>query len=59
MKQWTFWKANVADADTPPTARGSARRSAGVVKDTTHMAVIDKDGNVFDVTPSGGWIPAR
>ena len=21
------------------------------------MAVIDKDGNVFDVTPSGGWIP--
>ena len=21
------------------------------------MAVIDKDGNIFDVTPSGGWIP--
>ena len=31
--------------------------SAGVVKDTTHMAVIDKDGNIFDVTPSGGWMP--
>ena len=48
------------------TARGSRRASqgeslgldsAGVSKDTTHMAVIDKDGNVFDVTPSGGWIP--
>ena len=25
-------------------------------KDTTHMAVIDKEGNIFDVTPSGGWI---
>ena len=31
--------------------------SAGVSKDTTHMAIIDKAGNVFDVTPSGGWIP--
>jgi gamma-glutamyltranspeptidase/glutathione hydrolase len=31
--------------------------SAGVSKDTTHMAVIDKAGNVFDVTPSGGWVP--
>ena len=25
-------------------------------KDTTHIAIIDKDGNVFDSTPSGGWI---
>jgi gamma-glutamyltranspeptidase/glutathione hydrolase len=30
--------------------------SAGVSKDTTHISIIDKDGNVFDVTPSGGWI---
>jgi gamma-glutamyltranspeptidase/glutathione hydrolase len=30
--------------------------SGGVSKDTTHIAVIDKDGNIFDVTPSGGWI---
>ena len=21
------------------------------------MAIVDRDGNVFDVTPSGGWIP--
>jgi len=26
------------------------------LKDTTHIAVIDKDGNIFDATPSGGWI---
>jgi gamma-glutamyltranspeptidase/glutathione hydrolase len=26
------------------------------MKDTTHMAIVDRDGNVFDVTPSGGWV---
>ena len=26
------------------------------MKDTTHLAIIDKDGNMFDATPSGGWI---
>ena len=26
------------------------------LKDTTHISVIDKDGNIFDSTPSGGWI---
>ena len=26
------------------------------LKDTSHVAIIDKDGNVFDSTPSGGWI---
>ncbi len=30
--------------------------SAGIPKDTTHMSVIDKDGNMFDTTSSGGWI---
>ncbi|MGE0460119.1 MAG: gamma-glutamyltransferase family protein [Vicinamibacterales bacterium] len=30
--------------------------SAGVSKDTTHMAIVDRDGNVFDATPSGGWV---
>jgi len=55
VKQWTFWKANETGAATPRTA--SQGDSAGIVKDTTHMAVIDKDGNIFDVTPSGGWVP--
>jgi gamma-glutamyltranspeptidase/glutathione hydrolase len=62
VKQWTFWKANVENGVTPRTP-GDERLaslgldSGGVSKDTTHMAVIDKDGNIFDVTPSGGWVP--
>ena len=55
VKQWPFWKANVENGATPRT--GVSDDSAGVVKDTTHMAIIDKDGNIFDVTPSGGWVP--
>lgn len=57
VKQWTLWKANVGNANTPRTEPGAAADSSGIVKDTTHMAVIDKDGNIFDVTPSGGWVP--
>ena len=30
--------------------------SAGIPKDTTHMSVIDKDGDMFDTTSSDGWI---
>jgi gamma-glutamyltranspeptidase / glutathione hydrolase len=62
VKQWTFWKANVKDgtaetAPPPDDVKASlGQDSAGVMKDTTHMAIIDKDGNIFDVTPSGGWI---
>ena len=36
-------------------ADGSFVPSAGGLKDTTHIAVIDEDGNIFDATPSGGW----
>jgi gamma-glutamyltranspeptidase / glutathione hydrolase len=57
VKQWTFWKANVIDGVTPRTRSGDEENTAEIVKDTTHMAVIDKDGNIFDVTPSGGWVP--
>ena len=28
----------------------------GASRDTTHISIIDKDGNIFDSTPSGGWI---
>ena len=55
VKQWTFWKANVQSAVTTRTSSGDD--SSGIVKDTTHMAIVDKEGNVFDVTPSGGWVP--
>jgi len=58
VKQWTYWKANIRDGTVESSKdRAGAADPVGVVKDTTHMAVIDKDGNVFDVTPSGGWIP--
>ncbi len=57
VKQWTFWKANVQNAATARTDPAASADSSGVVKDTTHMAVIDKDGNIFDATPSGGWVP--
>ena len=55
VKQWPFWKANVENGATPRTAREDD--SSGIVKDTTHMAIVDRDGNIFDVTPSGGWVP--
>jgi gamma-glutamyltranspeptidase/glutathione hydrolase len=64
VKTWPYWKADIrngaaserrpADADALASL---GEDSAGVSKDTTHMSIIDKDGNVFDATPSGGWIP--
>ncbi|MEP6782559.1 MAG: gamma-glutamyltransferase, partial [Acidobacteriota bacterium] len=57
VKQWAYWKANVVDGVTPRTRSGDEENTPEVVKDTTHMAVIDKDGNIFDATPSGGWVP--
>ena len=64
VKEWPYWKANVQDGTTDSSqavsladARASlGQDSSGVQKDTTHMTVIDKDGNIFDSTPSGGWI---
>ena len=66
VKEWKYSKFEIA-ADGPPPQGTAALAddglwsrgldSAGVSKDTTHMSIIDKSGNVFDVTPSGGWIP--
>jgi gamma-glutamyltranspeptidase/glutathione hydrolase len=55
VKTWPYARFNIADGTRLTTAQGDD--STGIVKDTTHMAVIDKDGNVFDATPSGGWVP--
>ncbi|MSO89025.1 MAG: hypothetical protein EXQ89_03530 [Rhodospirillaceae bacterium] len=54
-------KPQGALAPVTPTQLAEAKERlasdpAGFIKDTTHMAVIDKDGNMFDSTPSGGWI---
>jgi gamma-glutamyltranspeptidase/glutathione hydrolase len=65
VKQWPYWRADIKDG-TATTSQAAAsildlgasfgQDSTGVSKDTTHMAIVDRDGNVFDVTPSGGWI---
>jgi gamma-glutamyltranspeptidase/glutathione hydrolase len=67
VKEWGYARFNIPDGTKTSAAPRDGLRdderasrgldSAGVSKDTTHMAIIDKDGNVFDVTPSGGWVP--
>jgi gamma-glutamyltranspeptidase / glutathione hydrolase len=57
VKTWPYWIANIADAYQPEQAAPGAEPIPGLTKDTTHIAVIDKAGNVFDATPSGAWIP--
>jgi gamma-glutamyltranspeptidase/glutathione hydrolase len=57
VKSWPYWKANLENATTNAKPGVDIAASTGVGKDTTHMAIIDRDGNIFDVTPSGGWIP--
>lgn len=57
VKTWPFWRAGadggIAELEGGPPKLGDEDPS---LKDTTHIAIIDKDGNVFDATPSGGWI---
>jgi gamma-glutamyltranspeptidase/glutathione hydrolase len=57
VKQWGYWTADIADGANPGQPAPDAEPLRGTIKDTTHIAVIDRDGNVFDSTPSGGWIP--
>jgi gamma-glutamyltranspeptidase/glutathione hydrolase len=57
VKEWKYWVANIADAYSPNQPRPDAEPLRGTTKDTTHIAIIDRDGNIFDSTPSGGWIP--
>ena len=53
---WGYWVADIEDGRATDDAPGSFVPSSGGLKDTTHIAVIDADGNIFDSTPSGGWI---
>jgi len=57
VKNWPFWIANLPNATEEPQPSREEDLTAGVIKDTTHISVIDRDGNVFDSTPSGAWIP--
>ncbi len=56
VDEWPYWVADIEDGEAASDADGSFVPSAGGLKDTTHIAIIDGDGNVFDATPSGGWI---
>jgi gamma-glutamyltranspeptidase/glutathione hydrolase len=54
VKQWAYWTADLKEAAPSPRLPDPERVSGA--KDTTHISIIDKDGNIFDSTPSGGWI---
>ena len=54
VKQFPYWVANLVEA-APSAVPPDPERVSGS-KDTTHISIIDKDGNIFDATPSGGWI---
>ncbi|MDA1184744.1 MAG: gamma-glutamyltransferase family protein [Acidobacteria bacterium] len=65
VHEWNFWKADLrdtsaglvaADSVSPDLMASLGQDSHGVMKDTTHIAIVDDDGNIFDATPSGGWI---
>jgi gamma-glutamyltranspeptidase/glutathione hydrolase len=51
---WRFEDAGAVPVAPPPRAAATAPVSAGFEDGTTHLAVIDRDGNMVCVTPSGG-----
>lgn len=54
VDDWEYWIAGIDVLDGSQLLAGIDY--PGAWKDTTHIAIIDKDGNIFDSTPSGGWI---
>jgi gamma-glutamyltranspeptidase/glutathione hydrolase len=53
VREWPYW---IAGRNAAATEDARPSGSDPSLKDTTHIAVIDQAGNVFDATPSGGWI---
>jgi gamma-glutamyltranspeptidase/glutathione hydrolase len=43
---------------SPAPAEPQALAAARGRGDTTHLDVVDRDGNLVSATPSGGWIPS-
>jgi len=56
VKEWNYWVANITDIGNPTGPLPDPEPVSGSQRDTTHIAIIDRDGNIFDSTPSGGWI---
>ena len=54
VNSWPFWKAG--EKSSVASLSEDVTDFPESAKDTSHIAIIDKDGNVFDSTPSGGWI---
>ena len=54
VDRWDYWVAGEEEARSELSAAFVDHPES--LKDTSHVAIIDKDGNVFDSTPSGGWI---
>jgi gamma-glutamyltranspeptidase/glutathione hydrolase len=54
VDSWDYWVAGEEKAHSELSAAFVDHPES--MKDTSHVAIIDKDGNVFDSTPSGGWI---
>lgn len=58
VKAWRYWRAGAGGAGGAGGEGGPVRPGDedSSLKDTTHIAIVDRAGNVFDSTPSGGWI---
>lgn len=59
VTDWTYWTAGIdeiADNQATYEPEQDGLNNLGSLKDTTHIAIIDAAGNIFDSTPSGGWI---
>jgi len=54
VDSWPYWVAG--DGDAVATLAANLTDHPESLKDTSHIAIIDDAGNVFDSTPSGGWI---
>ena len=54
VTEWPYWVAG--EPETVATLPLASIDHSGTIKDTSHIAIVDEYGNVFDSTPSGGWI---
>ncbi len=54
VDSWPYWIAGGDHAIATLAANLTDHPES--LKDTSHIAIIDEQGNVFDSTPSGGWI---
>lgn len=54
VNSWPYWV--VGEGEAVATLAANLADHPESLKDTSHIAIIDDEGNVFDSTPSGGWI---